>query len=490
MKSLFKSNISWFVFLYLFGFPLPYAMEENETNINIYSVNQLQNDFIGLKKNPQKYVKFHLNAETTAYPDAGGLYELLPYYQKINPLGEKTNYAIQWCDFEKKWQLIKVNPLGDLPRLNVEQTTIATLLEGDQFSRPTNADIKAYTTYEQMKSAVKIVGEKNKELKMKIIEMEEEIIRVQTKKNDEITSIQEKNEKLQEILAKIKEQNKKFKIYALEQNNIAKKANEQNKIQAEENQKILKQLENLTSNLKETKIQIEKKNEENRALEFHKGDLAYKLDHAKEFEQKFLSLEKEIKPLKAQIKCLQAEIKENLKQWDIRTDDMQNILKQYIADVQRLNEDLKNCNNEKKGLKDIFEKFKRRKQDEINKMKNWDKEMRESQIKIHDLETRQKEMLENNDVEIKRLKDIYDAETKELKAKLELQQELFNQQTKVINVQENALKFKDFGLNNLMNNFQLQIQYDDFVSDSQEIEFENGDDESNYSNQTLNNYWE
>jgi len=291
-------------------------------------------------------------------------------------------------------------------------------------------------------------------------------------------------------LAKIKEQNKKFKIYALEQNNIAKKANEQNKIQAEENQKILKQLENLTSNLKETKIQIEKKNEENRALEFHKGDLAYKLDHAKEFEQKFLSLEKEIKPLKAQIKCLQAEIKENLKQWDIRTDNMQNILKQYIADVQRLNEDLKNCNNEKKGLKDIFEKFKRRKQDEINKMKNWDKEMRESQIKIHDLETRQKEMLENNDVEIKRLKDIYDAETKELKAKLELQQELFNQQTKVINVQENALKFKDFGLNNLMNNFQLQIQYDDFVSDSQEIEFENGDDESNYSNQTLNNYWE
>ena len=80
----------------------------------------------------------------TMYPDAGGLYELLPYYQKINPLGEKASYAIQWCDFERKWQLIKINPLGDLRRLDVEETNIATLLEGDQFSQPTDADIKAY----------------------------------------------------------------------------------------------------------------------------------------------------------------------------------------------------------------------------------------------------------------------------------------------------------------------------------------------------------
>merc|ERR1712034_240107 len=168
--------------------------EENKTKIKSYSVNQLQNDFIGLKKNPQKYVEFQLNGENTTHPDAGGLYELLPYYQKINPLGEKANYAIQWCDFENKWQLIKVNPLGDLPRLDVEQTTIATLLEGDQFSKPTDADIKAYTTYEQMKSAVKTVGEKNKELKIKIVETEKEISRVQTKAKNEIASTLEKYE--------------------------------------------------------------------------------------------------------------------------------------------------------------------------------------------------------------------------------------------------------------------------------------------------------
>merc|ERR1712034_97370 len=130
--------------------------------------------------------------------DAGGLYELLPYYQK-------TNYAIQWCDFEKKWQLIKVNPLGDLPRLNVEQTTIATLLEGDQFSRPTNADIKAYTTYEQMKKNIKTLGKTNKELKLKIMKMEEESFRTKTAANDEIACLQKTNEILKETLTKIKE---------------------------------------------------------------------------------------------------------------------------------------------------------------------------------------------------------------------------------------------------------------------------------------------
>ena len=69
---------------------------------------------------------------------------MLPYYQKINSLGEKVNYTIQWCTFTKQWQLIKASPLGNLPRFDVEQTTIASLLEGDQFSRPTNADIKTY----------------------------------------------------------------------------------------------------------------------------------------------------------------------------------------------------------------------------------------------------------------------------------------------------------------------------------------------------------
>merc|ERR1711925_49061 len=136
---------------------------------------------------------------------------------------------------------------------------------------------------------------------------EEEIVHVQTKANNKISDVQETNEKLEEILAKIKKQNTKLKAYALEQNNIAKKENEEKKIQAEENEKILKELENLTSNLKEKEIQIEKKNEENRALEIQKGDLAYKLSNLKEYEHKFLSLEKEIKPLKALIKHCKAE---------------------------------------------------------------------------------------------------------------------------------------------------------------------------------------
>jgi len=210
MESLLKSNISWFMLLYLFTILLTYSMEENKTKINSYSVNQLQNDFIGLKKNPQKYVEFQLNADNTANPDAGGLYELLPYYQKINPLGEKANFAIQWCDFENKWQLIKVNPLGGLPRLDVEQTTIATLLEGDQFSRPTNADMKAFITYENMKSVVKAVGENNKALKIKIIEMEKEIVHIKTKADEEIASAREANKNLEETLTKVKEQNKKI----------------------------------------------------------------------------------------------------------------------------------------------------------------------------------------------------------------------------------------------------------------------------------------
>jgi len=181
MKSLCKSNLSWFMLLYVFRIILTLAMIENKTKINSYSVNQLQHDFIKLKKNPQKYVEFQLNAENTTNSDAGGLYELLPYYQKINPLGDKTNYGIQWCDFTKQWQLIKINPLGALHRLDVEETNIATLLEGDQFSRPTNADIKAYTTYEKMKSVVRSVGEINKEQKIKIIKMEKEVDHVQTK---------------------------------------------------------------------------------------------------------------------------------------------------------------------------------------------------------------------------------------------------------------------------------------------------------------------
>jgi len=466
MKSLLKSNISWFGLLYLFVFLLPFAMEENIKKINSYSVNQLQNDFIGLKKNPQKYVKFQLNAENTTYSDAGGLYELLPYYQKINPLGEKVNYVIQWCDFVEKWQLIKVNPLGDFPRFNVEQTTIATLLEGDQFSRPTNADIKAYKTYEQMKSAIKMVGEKNKELKMKIIEMQEA--------NDEITSLRETREKLEKTLAKIKEQNKKLKAYALEQNNIAKKENEKNKIQAEENQKILKELESLTSNLKEEKIQIEKKNEEKRALEYQIGDLAYKLDHAKEYEQKYLSLGKEVNPLKVQIKYLQTHTKESVKQWDIRNNQMEIIFNKHDSDISELNEELKNANNEKEVCNDTFKKFERRKQEEINETKKyWQGEVEEAKlmikIEMQKNDIKIKEIQEIYDVKIKEIQEIYETEIKTLKRDIERQKE-----TEFINFQENLL----------MNNFHFQS--DGFVSDLQEIEFKNGDNASNCPIQTHN----
>jgi len=511
MKPLFKSNLSWFMLLYLLKILLTNAMDENKPKINIYSVNQLQNDFIGLKKNPQKFVEFQLNAEKTAHPDAGGLYELLPYYQKINPLGEKANYAIQWCDFERKYQLIKINPLGDLRRLDVEETNIATLLEGDQFSRPINADIKAYTTYEQMKSVVKTVGEKNKELKIKIMEMEETIVRLQSKINDEITSAREANKKLEETFIKIKEQNKKLKAYALEQNNIANKVNEQNKIQGEENQKMHEDLENLTSNLKEKEIQITKKNEEKLALEYQKGDLAYKLSDAKEYEHKFLSLEKEAKVLKSQIKYDQEKIKqwnETSKQWELETGALQIIFNRQLDEIQSLTQKLKSCNNQNKIKRDekiqaltqelklcndenemrknTFKEYKNDKEMEMKLMQwNWEKDLESSRQEIQrDIETYGNAIDEKNDVKIQKLKEIYNAETKQLEKEIYRQQELLDQQTKIINIQENDIKTKGLALESLMNQLQNRPKY--FVIDPQVIELENEDNASNSPLQTHN----
>jgi hypothetical protein len=195
-----------------------------KTETKKFTVKQLKNDFIGLWKNPQKYVEFQLNAERTLQPDAGGLYELRPYYQKINPLGEKTNYAIQYCGFESKWQLVEANQIGLFPSLDNERSTIATLLEGEHYPRPTKCDIKAYTTYEQMKLAVKEVGENNKELKIKIIEMENEITLLQTGNEkfkalakQKVNSLREKNTQLSGELIKSIEQNEKYKADALEQ---------------------------------------------------------------------------------------------------------------------------------------------------------------------------------------------------------------------------------------------------------------------------------
>jgi len=263
------------------------------------------------------------------------------------------------------------------------------------------------------------------------------------------------------------EQNKKLKAYALEQNNIANKVNEQ----------MHEDLENLTSNLKEKEIQITKKNEEKLALEYQKGDLAYKLSDAKEYEHKFLSLEKEVKPLKAEIKHLQASIQESMKQWNIRTDDAIIISNQHIADMHRLNQQIKNSDNDKVVFKEIFKKFKRAKEEEINEMKkNWKNELEETQMKVYrDLAKFQNDMDESSNLKIEGLKEIYDFNTKKFKEEID-------QQTKVINVQKHAIKFKDCALNDLLN--KIQFRYDGFVSNSQEIAFENCNSASNYLNQT------
>merc|ERR1711925_20691 len=268
---------------------------------------------------------------------------------------------------------------------------------------------------------------------------EEEIVHVQTKANNKISDVQETNEKLEEILAKIKKQNTKLKAYALEQNNIAKKENEEKKIQAEENEKILKELENLTSNLKEKEIQIEKKNEENRALEIQKGDLAYKLSNLKEYEHKFLSLEKEIKPLKALIKHCKAETlnskeklikiekkneencalemqkaelkekqyekkflslekqakhikdkikyyqlekqksEETAKQLEVQVCALHGIFNSQVAEIYNLTEELNSCNHDAEIEIDIFRKYKQKNENKIKQIQsNWEKNMKVS----------------------------------------------------------------------------------------------------------------
>jgi len=166
-----------------------------------------------------------------------------------------------------------------------------------------------------MKSVVKTVGEINKELKVTIIKMEEEIASAQEKYEKlEEKLITERIEQKQKCKAYVLEQNQKskvlleqnqkFKVYALDQKYIIEKVNEQKKMKTVEYEKILEEIEKLTSKLKEKEIQIEtqnvqieKQNEENRALEYQKGDLSYKLSDASEFKQKFLSLGKKRNPL-------------------------------------------------------------------------------------------------------------------------------------------------------------------------------------------------
>jgi RNA-splicing ligase RtcB len=104
-----------------------------------------------------------------------------------------------------------------------------------------------------MKSVVKTVGEVNKELKNKIIEVEKEII-----------SVREANKNLEERLTKSREQNKKCKAYILEQNqknnsyaleqqSITEKANELYKMKTKEHETSLEEIVELKLNLKEKK---------------------------------------------------------------------------------------------------------------------------------------------------------------------------------------------------------------------------------------------
>jgi len=291
MQSVSKSNISWFILFSLFGILLPYATEETKHATQTYSMKELQNDFIGLWKNPQKYVEFQLNAEDTSQPDAGGLYELRPYYQKINALGEKTNYAIQWCAFENKWQLVEANQIGLIPSLDNELSTIATLLEGDHFSRPTKADIKAYTTYEQMKSAVNTVGIKNKELKIKIIEMEIEVSLAHAENEKLKTSIRGKIEAF-EIL----------KVYTQKANEVNESKTEQYKKTFEEYQQNLEEMELLKLNLNKKEIQILNNNESIVALQKLSGCQSYQLSMVEEHEQQFKRLQKDAARSSAELK--------------------------------------------------------------------------------------------------------------------------------------------------------------------------------------------
>jgi len=283
MQSVSKSNISWFILFSLFGILLPYATEETKHATQTYSMKELQNDFIGLWKNPQKYVVFQLNAENTSQPDAGGLYELRPYYQKINALEEKTNYAIQYCGFENKWQLVEANQIGLFPSLDNELSTIATLLEGDQFSKPTKADIKAYTTYKQMKFTVNTVGIKNTELKLKIIAMQNEVFLAHAENKKLKTFVREKNEAFNIL-----------KVYAEKANEVNESKTEQYKKTFEEYQQNFKEMDFLKINLQKKEIQILNNNESIGALRKQNGCLSYQLSMVQEREQQFKSLQKDV----------------------------------------------------------------------------------------------------------------------------------------------------------------------------------------------------
>merc|ERR1712034_43176 len=233
-------------------------------------------------------------------------------YQKINILDEKEIYAIKWCEVKKEYQLIKVNPLRDsiLSSSLFDDEQIATLFKGDQFSRPTHADMKAYTTYEKMKSVVKMLSEKNKELKMQIVEQ---------RKQFKIYVLKQKDN--------IKIANELMKTKTEEHEKALKDANEFNKLKTEEHEKVLEEMEKLKTNLNEKEKEIIN-------LVNQRGSLAYKLSHAKEFEQKFLDLKVETKPLTDQAKIYEIKIKQlekTLKESEDKVGDFEKKLKKQVS---------------------------------------------------------------------------------------------------------------------------------------------------------------
>jgi hypothetical protein len=170
-------------------------------------------------------------------------------------------------------------------------STIATLLEGDHFSRPTKADIKAYTTYEQMKSAVNTVGIKNKELKIKIIEME-----------NEVSLAHAENEKLKTSLRGKIEAFRILKVYTQKANEANELKTEQYKKTFEEYQQNLQEMELLKLNLNKKEIQILNNNESIVALQKLNGCQSYQLSMVEEHEQQFKRLQKDAARSSAELK--------------------------------------------------------------------------------------------------------------------------------------------------------------------------------------------
>jgi len=421
MKSLFQSNISWLMFLYIFTGLLTYAMEENKTGVDHnYTVNKLQHNFTKLMKNPQKYVEFYLNTDDTlknsdyADSNAGGLYKLLPYYQKINILDEKENYAIKWCQYKKKYQLVKVNPFGD-PPFNAKQTNIptsfdaepiATFLQGDQFSRLTNADIKAYTTYEQMKLVVKMLSEENKQLKIHI-----------------------------------GEKKTKFNAYDLEKKEIIDNANKLIETKTEENERLVEEVEKLKSNLKE-------KEKENKDLEKQKGGLEYKLSQEKEFEKKFLILEKETKPLK-----------DIIKKYDTKFKKLETTLNKFEVNASELEKQLKKQIDQNTVLqfdRSSFKNYELKNAKETRKMAQ-EIETQRSDMKIND--NRSKNIISKKDEQIEILKEkLTNLENVEMKIFLE------EKNAEMIKVKEDALQLA------LKQNIRIEVLEENLTNLQKQIE--------------------